>query len=101
MAVLYRSNQQSIMLQAELARCGIAFKVFGSTKFTESKHIKDVPAALKWAENTSEAILSTAIAASGKALREPSDVPGARIAVLQGPLGAACEIIKMETPPDA
>jgi DNA helicase-2/ATP-dependent DNA helicase PcrA len=56
MAVLYRSNHHSMMLQAELARCGIAFKVFGGAKFTEAKHIKDVLAVLKWAENPSDRI---------------------------------------------
>ncbi len=40
-----------------------------------------------------------AIAAGGKALREPFDIPGvdARMAVLQDPHGAVFEVIKMET----
>jgi predicted enzyme related to lactoylglutathione lyase len=43
-----------------------------------------------------EATVKTAIEAGGRALREPFDVPGARMAVLQDPLGAVFEIIKME-----
>ena len=45
-----------------------------------------------------EATTKQAIAAGGKTLREPFDVPGARMAVLQDPLGAVFEIIKMDAP---
>ena len=50
-----------------------------------------------FASDNVEATVKTAIAAGGKALREPFDVPGARMAVLQDPLGAVFEVIKMES----
>jgi len=46
-AVLFRSSYISIQLQAELARAGIPFKVFGGLKFYETAHVKDVLAHLK------------------------------------------------------
>ena len=45
-----------------------------------------------------EATVKRATAACGKALSEPFDVPGARMAVLQDPLGAVFEVIKMQAP---
>lgn len=46
-AVLFRSSYISIQLQAELARAGIPFKIFGGLKFYETAHVKDVLAHLK------------------------------------------------------
>ncbi|MGC9603503.1 MAG: ATP-dependent helicase [Minisyncoccia bacterium] len=46
-AVLFRSSYISIQLQAEMARAGIPFKVFGGLKFYETAHVKDVLAHLK------------------------------------------------------
>jgi DNA helicase-2/ATP-dependent DNA helicase PcrA len=46
-AVLFRSSYISIQLQAELARAGIPFKVYGGLKFYETAHVKDVLAHLK------------------------------------------------------
>lgn len=49
-----------------------------------------------FASDDVEATVKTAIEAGGRALREPFDVPGARMAVLQDPFDAVFEIIKME-----
>ncbi len=46
-AVLFRSSYVSIPLQAELARAGLPFKIFGGLKFYETAHVKDVLAHLK------------------------------------------------------
>ncbi len=40
-AVLFRSTYVSIMLQAELSKLRIPFKVFGGLKFYEMAHVKD------------------------------------------------------------
>ena len=45
-----------------------------------------------------DATVQKVIEAGGTALREPFDVPGARMAVLRDPLGAVFEIIRMESP---
>jgi DNA helicase-2/ATP-dependent DNA helicase PcrA len=50
-AVLFRSSYISIQLQAELARAGIPFKVFGGMKFYETAHVKDVLAHLRVISN--------------------------------------------------
>jgi DNA helicase II / ATP-dependent DNA helicase PcrA len=46
-AVLFRSAYVSIPVQAELAKRGIAFRVFGGQRFYESAHVKDVVAHLR------------------------------------------------------
>ena len=47
MTALFRSSYISIPLQAELARKGVPFKIFGGMKFYEFAHIKDVLAHMK------------------------------------------------------
>jgi DNA helicase-2/ATP-dependent DNA helicase PcrA len=47
MCALFRSSFISIPLQAELARKGIPYKIFGGMKFYEFAHIKDVLAHMK------------------------------------------------------
>ena len=51
-----------------------------------------------FASDDVDATVEAAIAAGGKALREPFDIPGmpVRMAVLQDPAGAVFEVIKME-----
>ena len=55
-AVLYRSNAQSRLLEQELREQGLALRVFGGTQFFERKEIKDVLAYLKLALNPSDEI---------------------------------------------
>ncbi|MBI2478244.1 MAG: UvrD-helicase domain-containing protein, partial [Planctomycetia bacterium] len=50
-AVLFRSAQLSILLEAELARQDIAYVKYGGLKFVESAHVKDLMSFLRLAEN--------------------------------------------------
>ena len=50
-AVLFRSSSHSVRLEIELARRNIPFVKFGGLKFLEARHIKDVLAILRWAQN--------------------------------------------------
>ena len=54
--VLFRSASHSIMLELELTRRNIPFKKFGGTAFTESAHIRDLLAVLRYAENPSDRV---------------------------------------------
>ncbi|MBN2453790.1 MAG: ATP-dependent helicase [Candidatus Omnitrophica bacterium] len=55
-AVLFRSAYVSIPLQAELARNGIQYQVFGGLKFYETAHVKDLTAHLKVVLNLKDEI---------------------------------------------
>jgi len=50
-AVLYRSNAQAKLLEEELRIAGIAYRVFGGTKFFDRKEIKDGIAYMRVALN--------------------------------------------------
>jgi DNA helicase II / ATP-dependent DNA helicase PcrA len=50
-AVLFRASHHSGPLEVELTRRNIPFKKFGGLKFLDSTHVKDVLAALRFAEN--------------------------------------------------
>ncbi len=50
-AVLFRASHHSGPLEVELTRRNIPFKKFGGLKFLDSAHVKDVLAALRFAEN--------------------------------------------------
>lgn len=50
-AVLFRTTHHSAVLELELARRRVPFVKYGGLKFLEAAHIKDVLAALRWAEN--------------------------------------------------
>jgi DNA helicase-2/ATP-dependent DNA helicase PcrA len=50
-AVLFRSASHSAALEIELTRRGIPFVKYGGLRFLEGAHVKDVLAALRWAEN--------------------------------------------------
>ncbi|NIJ58930.1 DNA helicase-2/ATP-dependent DNA helicase PcrA [Pseudochelatococcus lubricantis] len=50
-AVLFRASQHSGPLEVELVRRNIPFVKFGGLKFLDSAHVKDVLAALRFAEN--------------------------------------------------
>ena len=50
-AVLFRSSAHSVRLEVELTRRNIPFVKFGGLKFLEARHVKDVLAILRWAQN--------------------------------------------------
>lgn len=50
-AVLFRTGHHSAGLELELTRRNIPFVKYGGLKFLEAAHVKDVLAALRWAEN--------------------------------------------------
>ena len=50
-AVLFRAAAHSIRLEVELTRRNIPFVKFGGLKFLEARHVKDVLAILRWAQN--------------------------------------------------
>ena len=54
MAVLYRSNAQSRVLEDMLVRAGIPYRVYGNTRFYDRKEIKDVVAYLRCVVNPSD-----------------------------------------------
>jgi len=50
-AVLFRAAAHSVRLEIELTRRNIPFIKFGGLKFLEARHVKDVLAILRWAQN--------------------------------------------------
>lgn len=50
-AVLFRTSHHSGPLEVELTRRNIPFRKFGGLKFLDSAHVKDLLAALRFAEN--------------------------------------------------
>ncbi|WP_046868625.1 ATP-dependent helicase [Microvirga massiliensis] len=50
-AVLFRASHHSGPLEVELTRRNIPFRKFGGLKFLDSAHVKDMLAALRFAEN--------------------------------------------------
>jgi DNA helicase-2/ATP-dependent DNA helicase PcrA len=50
-AVLFRSASHSVRLEIELTRRNIPFVKYGGLKFLEARHVKDVLAILRWAQN--------------------------------------------------
>ena len=55
-AVLFRSSSHSVRLEVELTRRNIPFIKYGGLKFLEARHVKDVLAILRWAQNTRDRI---------------------------------------------
>ena len=56
MAVFYRTNAQSRVLEEELARRGVPYKVVGGTRFYDRREIKDALAYLRAAVNPADEI---------------------------------------------
>ncbi|MEM7340856.1 MAG: DNA helicase PcrA [Actinomycetota bacterium] len=56
MAVFYRTNAQSRVLEEYLVRVGIPYKVVGGTRFYDRKEIKDAVAYLKAAANPNDEV---------------------------------------------
>ena len=50
-AVLFRSASHSVRLEIELTRRNVPFVKFGGLKFLEARHVKDILALLRWAQN--------------------------------------------------
>ncbi|MEK7546859.1 MAG: UvrD-helicase domain-containing protein [Patescibacteria group bacterium] len=55
-AVLYRTNAQSRAIEQTLIERGIPYQIFGGLRFYERKEIKDVVAALRYAQNPNDEI---------------------------------------------
>ena len=55
-AILYRTNAQSRVLEEILMRAGIPYKVFGGQKFYDRKEIRDIIAYLRVLENPADDI---------------------------------------------
>jgi DNA helicase-2/ATP-dependent DNA helicase PcrA len=55
-AVLFRTAHHSALLEIELTRRNIPFVKFGGLKFIEAAHVKDMLAALRWAENLADRV---------------------------------------------
>jgi DNA helicase II / ATP-dependent DNA helicase PcrA len=55
-AVLFRASSHSARLEVELTRRNIPFVKFGGLKFLEARHVKDVLAILRWAQNPRDRI---------------------------------------------
>ncbi len=124
-AVLFRASHHSAALEVELTRRNIPFVKFGGLKFLEAAHIKDVLAALRWANNPrdrvagfrvaqllpgigpgSAAKLLDAMAASGDPVQSPARVQatrsrgGALDRILSRP-SAPCISIRQGGPPNS
>ncbi|MGE3836251.1 MAG: ATP-dependent helicase, partial [Acidimicrobiia bacterium] len=56
MAVFYRTNAQSRVLEERLARVGIPYKVVGGTRFYDRREVKDALAYLKAAVNPGDEV---------------------------------------------
>lgn len=48
---IFRSASHSVRLEIELTRRNIPFVKFGGLKFLEARHVKDILALLRWAQN--------------------------------------------------
>jgi DNA helicase-2/ATP-dependent DNA helicase PcrA len=76
-AVFYRTNAQSRVLEDTLVRYGVGYQVIGGTKFYERAEIKDALAYLTWLTNPSDAVAFGRIVNSPK--RGIGDTTQARI----------------------
>ena len=56
MAILYRLNAQSRILEEMLMKHGIPYKIYGGLKFYARKEIKDVIALLRVVQNGNDDI---------------------------------------------
>jgi DNA helicase II / ATP-dependent DNA helicase PcrA len=56
MAIFYRTNAMSRMLEEQLVRVGIPYKVVGGTKFYDRKEVKDVIAYLRVLTNPADEV---------------------------------------------
>lgn len=56
MAIFYRANAQSRILEESLMRFGVPYKIIGGTRFYERKEVKDAMAYLRAAVNESDEV---------------------------------------------
>src|SRR3954463_2820713 len=82
-SVLFRTSHHSDTLEFELTRRNIPFVKFGGLKFLEASHVKDVLAALRFAENPRDRVAG---------FRVTQLVPGI------GPAGAARILDRLASP---
>jgi DNA helicase-2/ATP-dependent DNA helicase PcrA len=61
-AVLFRASHHSDTLEFELTRRNVPFVKFGGLKFLEASHVKDVLAALRFAENPRDRVAGFRVA---------------------------------------
>ena len=54
MAVLYRSNAQSRVLEEMLVRAGIPYRIYGGLRFYDRKEVKDIVAYLRCIVNPAD-----------------------------------------------
>ncbi len=57
-AVLYRTNAQSRVIEQELLERDIPYQIFGGLRFYERREIKDIIAALRYAQNPRDSVSS-------------------------------------------
>jgi DNA helicase-2/ATP-dependent DNA helicase PcrA len=92
-AVFYRTNAQSRVLEEELVRAGVPYKVIGGTRFYERREIKDLLAYLRLLANPADEVSARRVVNVPKRGIGPGTV--ARLAAwaqLQGlPFGAAID----------
>jgi DNA helicase-2/ATP-dependent DNA helicase PcrA len=62
MAVFYRTNAQSRVLEEELVRAGVAYRVIGGTRFYDRREVRDVLAYLRVLVNPADEISLARIA---------------------------------------
>jgi DNA helicase II / ATP-dependent DNA helicase PcrA len=65
-AILYRTNAQSRVLEESLLKAGMPYKLFGGVKFYERKEIKDLISYLRLIANPKDSVAKTRIDKIGK-----------------------------------
>ncbi len=55
-AIIYRTNAQSRAIEQELIEMGIPYRIYGGLRFYERKEIKDIVAALRYAQNPKDEV---------------------------------------------
>ena len=91
-AVLFRTAHHSLALELELVRRKVPFVKFGGLRFIESVHVKDLLAALRWADNPQSRLA---------ALRCARLVPGIGPAAVRRLLDAGGDVAAFKPPPAA
>ncbi len=55
-AIIYRTNAQSRAIEQELIERGLSYRIYGGLRFYERKEIKDIVAALRYAQNPKDEV---------------------------------------------
>ncbi len=103
MAVFYRTNAQSRVLEEVMVRRGIAYTVVGSVRFYERREVKDVLAYLRAVVNpTDEVALKRVINVPKRgSAPPPSDTssvsPSRRVSAFSSPCDEAAEVTQLTT----